>query len=82
LSNHREAVLVPDTSKDERWVRRADDETNRIAKSAICVPLIAREHWSAVLTLVHPDRMFLPEHLTHEKPLRTRPHCGIQCAFI
>ncbi len=37
---HREAVLVPDTSKDERWVRRADDETNQIAKSAICVPLI------------------------------------------
>ena len=61
---HREAVLVPDTSKDERWVRRADDETNRIAKSAICVPLIAREHLVGVLTLVHSrPNVFNLEHL-------------------
>src|ERR1700690_3269465 len=51
---NRKAVLVTDTSKDERWIRRADDETNRIPKSAICVPLIAREHLVGVLTLVHP----------------------------
>ena len=61
---HRQAVLVPDTSKDKRWVRRADDETNRIAKSAICVPLIAREHLVGVLTLVHSrPNAFNPEHL-------------------
>jgi len=61
---HRKAVLVLDTSKDERWIRRADDETNRTPKSAICVPLIAREHLVGVLTLVHPrPKGFTPEHL-------------------
>ena len=42
---HRKAVLVPDTSQDKRWVHRPDDE--RGAKSAICVPLLARNIWSA-----------------------------------
>ena len=61
---HRKAVLVPDTSKDERWVRRPDDETNRLPKSAICVPLIAREHLVGVLTLVHPTpNAFTSGHL-------------------
>ena len=61
---HRKAALVLDTSKDERWIRRADDETNRIPKSAICVPLVVREHLVGVLTLVHPrPNGFKPEHL-------------------
>ena len=61
---HRQAVLVLDTSKDERWIRRPDDETNRTAKSAICVPLLAREHLVGVLTLVHPrPNGFTSEHL-------------------
>ncbi|MDX9990631.1 MAG: GAF domain-containing protein [Anaerolineales bacterium] len=51
----REAALVPDTSKDERWLRREDDSVERSgAKSAICVPLLAREKLVGVLTLVHP----------------------------
>jgi len=51
----REAVLVPDTSQDSRWLHRKDDEIeNSGAKSAICVPLMAREKLVGVLTLVHP----------------------------
>ncbi|HUH98087.1 MAG TPA: GAF domain-containing protein [Anaerolineales bacterium] len=51
---HRKAVLVPDTSQDERWIRRADDAMDQSgAKSAICVPLLARERLVGVLTLVH-----------------------------
>lgn len=51
----RQAVLVPDTSQDERWLRRPDDAAERSgAKSAICVPLMARERPVGVLTLVHP----------------------------
>ncbi len=51
----RQAVLVPDTSQDERWLRRPDDAAERSgAKSAICVPLMARERQVGVLTLVHP----------------------------
>jgi two-component system, NtrC family, sensor histidine kinase KinB len=51
----REAALIPDTSKDERWLRREDDSAERSgAKSAICMPLLAREKLVGVLTLVHP----------------------------
>ncbi|NOY98605.1 MAG: GAF domain-containing protein [Chloroflexi bacterium] len=62
---HRKAALVPDTSKDERWLRRPDDSVEKSgAKSAICVPLLAREKMVGVLTLVHSlPNAFGPEHL-------------------
>lgn len=48
-------VLVPDTSRDSRWLRRPDDAQERSgAKSAICVPLLARERLVGVMTVVHP----------------------------
>jgi NtrC-family two-component system sensor histidine kinase KinB len=46
---------VPDTSRDERWLRRPDDALDKSgAKAALCVPLMARERLVGVLTLVHP----------------------------
>jgi PAS domain S-box-containing protein len=52
---NRKAALVLDTSKDERWLMRPDDAMDRSGvKSAICVPLLAREKLVGVLTLVHP----------------------------
>ena len=62
---HRKAVLVPDTSQDERWIRRADDALDQSgAKSAICVPLLARERLVGVLTLVHSvPNVFDTSHL-------------------
>lgn len=52
---NRKGVLVLDTSKDERWLMRPDDAVDKSgAKSAICVPLLAREKMVGVLTLVHP----------------------------
>ncbi len=61
----RKATLVPDTSKDERWLRREDDSVNRSgAKSAICVPLMTRENLVGVLTLVHPTpNAYTNDHL-------------------
>jgi PAS domain S-box-containing protein len=62
---HAEGVLVPDTSMDKRWLRRPDDEVSQTgAKSAICVPLKARDTVVGVLTVVHthPDT-FTNEHL-------------------
>lgn len=61
----RKAALVPDTSKDERWLRREDDSVDRSgAKSALCVPLMARERLVGVLTLVHSiPNAFTEEHL-------------------
>jgi PAS domain S-box-containing protein len=52
---NRKGVLILDTSKDERWLMRPDDAIDRTGvKSAICVPLLAREKLVGVLTLVHP----------------------------
>ncbi len=62
---HRQAALVPDTSLDERWLRREDDAAeNSGPKAAICVPLLAREELVGVLTLVHSTpHAFNEEHL-------------------
>ncbi|HET9590970.1 MAG TPA: GAF domain-containing protein [Anaerolineales bacterium] len=51
---NRTGALILDTSKDERWLKRPDDAIDRSGvKSAICVPLLAREKLVGVLTLVH-----------------------------
>lgn len=65
VARKRQAVLVPDTSKDERWLRREDDALDRSgAKSAICAPLLVREKIVGVLTVVHPvPHFFDTEHL-------------------
>ncbi|HSL31376.1 MAG TPA: GAF domain-containing protein [Anaerolineales bacterium] len=62
---NRKGALILDTSKDERWLMRPDDAVDRSgAKSAICVPLLAREKLVGVLTLVHPaPNAFTPEQL-------------------
>ena len=55
VTRNRKAALILDTSKDERWLMRPDDAMDRSGvKSAICVPLLAREKLVGVLTLVHP----------------------------
>ncbi len=48
------AALVKDTSKDPRWLQRPDDAVDRTGpKSAISVPLAAREQLVGVITLVN-----------------------------
>src|SRR3990172_1264536 len=62
---NRKPALVPDTTKDDGWLRRADDSAEQTgAKSAICVPLMARDRLVGVLTLVHSvPNVFDEEHL-------------------
>ncbi len=62
---NRKSALVTDTSKDDRWLRRTDDSADKSgAKSAICVPLLARDRLVGVLTLVHSiPNSFTEEHL-------------------
>ena len=51
---NRKSALVPDTSLDERWLHRPDDDVEQSgAKAAICVPLIAHEEIVGVMTIVH-----------------------------
>lgn len=60
-----EAVLVPDTSQDDRWLRRPDDAEDRTGpKSAVSAPLSVRDQVVGVLTLVHPNPGFFnDDHL-------------------
>jgi len=62
---NREAALIPDTSRDERWLRRPDDAADRTGpKSAVSAPILARDSLVGVLTLVHPTPgLFTPDHL-------------------
>lgn len=61
----RQAVLVPDTSMDERWLRRPDDAADQSGpKAAVCVPLVARGRMVGALTIVHSvPGAFGQEHL-------------------
>jgi PAS domain S-box-containing protein len=61
-----QAVLVPDTSHDERWLRRPDDAEDRTGpKSAVSAPILARDQLVGVMTLVHPaPGTFTHEHLS------------------
>lgn len=62
---NRKPALILNTSLDDRWLRRPDDANEATGpKSALCVPLLAREKLVGVLTLVHPQaNAFGQEHL-------------------
>jgi PAS domain S-box-containing protein len=62
---NRKPALVPDTRMDERWLRRPDDAADQTgAKSAVCVPLLARGQSVGALTIVHSvPGLFGAEHL-------------------
>lgn len=52
---HRQAAFVPSTHEDDRWLRQPGNEFDESPRSAISVPLVARERVVGVLTMVHPD---------------------------
>ena len=60
----KKAAMIADTSQDERWLQRPDDSASQTgAKSAICVPVIARDQLVGVLTIVHSTpNTFTLEH--------------------
>ncbi|MCD6401453.1 MAG: GAF domain-containing protein [Anaerolineales bacterium] len=62
----RQAALIPDTSKDDRWLRRPDDAEDATgAKSAVSAPLEAQERLVGVITLVQPGpNHFDKDHLS------------------
>jgi PAS domain S-box-containing protein len=65
VAKQKNAVLVLDTSKDERWLRRPDDANERTgAKSAVSAPIQVRDELVGVITLVHPrPGFFNTDHL-------------------
>jgi len=66
---HREAVLVPDTSQDERWLPNPRDPSND-KRSAIIAPLIVKQQIVGVFTVVHPQpNAFQQEHFVWVKAI-------------
>ncbi|MBN2547540.1 MAG: GAF domain-containing protein [Anaerolineales bacterium] len=65
VARNQEAVLVPDTSRDERWFHRPDDALERTGpKSAVSAPIMVRDKLVGVVTLVHPKPgYFTDKHL-------------------
>ncbi|MFO7166684.1 MAG: GAF domain-containing protein, partial [Chloroflexota bacterium] len=64
VAQHRKPALVPDVSKDERWVPPQDDGEHKREGSMICVPLIAHHEVQGVLVLSHDEpNYFRDEHL-------------------
>ena len=50
---NRKPAMISDTSTDDRWLKRPKSTGSLAGKSALCVPLLAREKLVGVLTLVH-----------------------------
>jgi PAS domain S-box-containing protein len=65
VARNRQAVLIPDTSKEDRWLHRPDDSAERTGpKSAVSVPISLREKLVGVITLVHPQvGFYTADHL-------------------
>ncbi len=60
-----EAALITNTSQDERWLHRPDDDEEATgAKSVVSVPFLAQDRLAGVITLVHPiPNFFEQSHL-------------------
>jgi two-component system, NtrC family, sensor histidine kinase KinB len=84
VATHREAVLIPDTTKDERWLRRPDDAENQTgAKSAVSAPILLRDKLLGVITLVHPTPGFFTiEHLELIKAIAGQAGTAIRNAQL
>src|SRR3989304_8516876 len=65
VARQKQAVLIPDTSRDKRWIRRPDDEKDKTGpKTAVSAPLLARNYLVGVMTLVNPSPgYFTQDHL-------------------
>ncbi len=85
---HRQAVLIPDTSRDERWVRRPDDAEERTgAKSAVSAPILAREELVGVITMVHSrpgfftqDHLALVQSIADQAGMSSTPGCTMKAS--
>ena len=60
--HNKKGALIANTRKDERWLRRPDDDEQQTgAKSAVCVPLIVHQQLVGAMTLVHPSPGFFSQ---------------------
>ena len=84
VARNQQAVLIPDTSKDDRWLRRPDDAEDRTGpKSAVSAPIMALEKLVGVITLVHPrPNFFSSDHLDLVKAIANQAGTAIRHAQL
>ena len=59
---NRQAVLVADTSQDERWLsRRYEPDSEATPRSVVSAPLLVRDRLVGVITLSHQEAGFFTE---------------------
>ncbi|NIS82336.1 MAG: GAF domain-containing protein [Anaerolineales bacterium] len=58
---HRQAAFVPSTLDDDRWLQRVGEGIEKGSRSAISVPLNARDRVVGVLTMVHSQAGYFTE---------------------
>ncbi|MCC6148108.1 MAG: GAF domain-containing protein [Anaerolineaceae bacterium] len=77
-------ALLMDTSKDERWLRRADDDLLRTGpKSAICIPVKSGEQLVGILTIVHSTpNFFNSDHLALLQAIADQAGIAISNALL
>jgi two-component system, NtrC family, sensor histidine kinase KinB len=66
VARQKEAVLIKDTLKDERWIsRKYESNDHPETRTVVSAPLLVRDHLIGVLTLSHsiPD-FYNTEHLS------------------
>ena len=81
---NKQAVLLPDSSRDDRWLRRPDDELNTAGgKSVISVPFVARGQVTGVITLVYRQiNFFKLEHLALVQAIADQAAVGVMNARL
>jgi NtrC-family two-component system sensor histidine kinase KinB len=80
---HRQAAMISSTRDDPRWLRRPDQPSDGDSRSAISVPLIARDRVAGVLTLVHPQaRHFNEEDLALLKAIADQAGVAVETARL
>ena len=84
VAKNFEAVIIPDTSKDHRWLHRPDDDEGRTGpKSAVSVPIVAQDHLVGVVTLVHSSPgIFNQDHLDLIRAIADQVSTAIRNAQI
>lgn len=58
---NKKPALINNTQEDERWLVRPNQELVDPGRSALCVPLMAREKLVGVLTIVHRNVNFFSQ---------------------
>ncbi len=80
---HREPALIASTRDDPRWLKRPKDATNGDSRSAISVPVTARDRVVGVLTLVHPEAgHFKQDDLTLLKAIADQAGIAVENARL